>query len=167
MENLHPRTVWENEDTRTPWRKWISYAKLELSYCLPAQVISMMSNTANSFCPPPLAVRFVSWVSPETTARSLVLPTAGTASINKWTRLFSGIAIQFALLHLVKKWPNLKMAMQTKAYCTTTRLHVSWDKSSSLSTAFSRKSTNVRNWLVHSTTALVFLFFTRIACNLL
>jgi len=36
--------------------------------------------------------------------------------------LFSGIAIKFALLHLVKKWPNLKMAMQTKAYCTTTRL---------------------------------------------
>jgi hypothetical protein len=58
MENLHPRIVWENEDTRTPWRKWTSYARLELSYCLPAQVISMMSNTANSFCPPPLVVRF-------------------------------------------------------------------------------------------------------------
>mmetsp|Transcript_37510 Transcript_37510/g.58293 ORF Transcript_37510/g.58293 Transcript_37510/m.58293 type:complete len:84 (-) Transcript_37510:28-279(-) len=83
MENLHPRIVWENDDTRTPRRKWTSYAKLELSYCLPAQVVSMMSNTANSFCPPPLAVRFVSWVSPEMTARSLVLPTAGTASINK------------------------------------------------------------------------------------
>ena len=68
---------------------------------------------------------FIGWVSPETTARSLVLPTAGTASINKWTRLFSGIAIKFALLHLVKKWPNLKMAMQTKTYCTTTRLQVS------------------------------------------
>mmetsp|Transcript_37512 Transcript_37512/g.58298 ORF Transcript_37512/g.58298 Transcript_37512/m.58298 type:complete len:86 (-) Transcript_37512:28-285(-) len=85
MENLHPRTVWDNEDTRTPsWRKWTSYARVELSHCLPAHmVISMMSNTANSFCPPPLAVRFVSWVSPEMTARSLVLPTAGTASINK------------------------------------------------------------------------------------
>ena len=47
---------------------------------------------------------FIGWVSPETTARSLVLPTAGTASINKWTRLFSGIAIQFALCFI--SWKN-------------------------------------------------------------
>ena len=73
-----------NEDTRTPWRKWTSYARIELSYCLPAHiVISMISNTANSFCPPPLVVRFSDEVSPEMTARSLVLPTADTASINK------------------------------------------------------------------------------------
>ena len=44
MENLHPRIVWENEDTRTPWRKWTSYARIELSYCLPAHIVILKEN---------------------------------------------------------------------------------------------------------------------------